>query len=544
MLLFRDVSMTKILALLCFCSSCFGSDALQTLSLEEKVGQLLMVHFHGEVANEEARALIQDTKVGGIIYYNWANGLDSPEQVRDLSAGIQRLAKPNSIPLLIAADQEGGVVARLNKGFTVFPGNRAIGEIGDARLAETAAFAIGQELQAVGINMNLAPVVDVNSNPRNPVIGVRSFGEDPEVVSTLASSTLKGYKDAHMIATLKHFPGHGDTATDSHEALPIIGKILEELKRVELFPFAQLASSAEAIMTAHILVPALDGENCSTISEKTLNYLREVIGFQGVIVSDSLVMEGILKKCGTVDEAAIRAVKAGCDLLILGGRFIVGERAGFELTVADIQRVHGAIVKAVQDGRLSEARVDQAVRKILDLKKRYIVPEMEDIPLSAAVNTTAHQKIAQEIASRALKTIKKAGDLSLQEKKIVVFAPELLKGNIDQTSLLEMGKTASSCFFNNLNPSSAEIDTAKQSAEGADVLFICSYNAWKNPPQIALIQSLIDTGKPVVLLVMRDPLDASLFPAAHLIFNTFSPTALSIQAICNQLELFSEITRK
>ncbi len=531
----RSGTVAKILALFCLCFPCFGSDALQKLSLEEKVGQLLMVHFHGEVANEEARALIQDTKVGGIIYYNWSNTLGSPEQVRVLSEGLQRLAKANSIPLLIAADQEGGVVARLSEGFTKFPGNGAIGQVGDSHLAKRAAFAMGQELQAVGINMNLAPVVDVNSNPRNPVIGIRSFGEDPEIVSDLGRGALEGYKEAQVIATLKHFPGYGDVAVDPHEDLPVVRKTKEELEQVELLPFARLGSLAEAIMTAHILVPALDAENCSTLSEKTLTYLRETIGFQGLIVADSLVMEGVVKKCHTVDEAAILALKAGCDILILGGKLLNGEHSGFELTVADVQRIHGAIVNAVKSGRISEARVNQATQRILDLKRRYIVPgAARDIQLSQAVSTVAHRAIAQEIASLALKMTKSEQSSigSLHEKKIAVFAPQLLSDTIATTSFSKIGNF---CFFSGLAPSNAEIESAKQKAKEADLLFICSYNAWKNPSQATLIQSLMESGKPVVLLVMRDPLDASLFPAAHLIFKTFSPSAPSIQAIYDAL---------
>ncbi len=364
-----------ITVLLCVTFSCFASS--KEMSLEEKVGQLLMVHFNGEEVNDDARALVQKTKVGGIIYYNWSNGLHGPEQVQALSAGLQKLAEANQnpIPLLIAADQEGGVVSRLNNGFPKFPGNKAVGETSNPTFAQDVAFAMGQELQAVGINMNLAPVVDINSNPRNPVIGARSFGAHAEVVLAFGEKALSGYRQAHIIATLKHFPGHGDTTVDSHEDLPIVHKSKEELERVELFPFVRLASFSEAIMTAHILVPAFDTENCSTLSEKTLNYLRETIGFQGVIVSDSLVMGGVLKKCGTVDEAAIRALKAGCDILILGGKLLVGERAGFELTVSDIERIHSSIVEAVKTGRISEERVNQAVEKILNLKNRYLIPQ-------------------------------------------------------------------------------------------------------------------------------------------------------------------------
>jgi len=367
--------MFRILACLSL-SVCFGFD-IQGMSVEEKVGQVLMVHFHGDVANDEARALVQDTKVGGIIYYNWSNGLHSPEQVRALSAGLQILAEKNrtSIPLLIAVDQEGGVVSRLNHGFSRFPGNKAIAMTGDPNLAEKAMQITGQELRAVGINMNLAPVVDVNSNPRNPVIGARSFGDLPETVVAFGEKALQGLSKAQVISTLKHFPGHGDV-TDSHEDLPILRKSKEELEKVELFPFAKLESSADAIMTAHILVPALDEENCTTLSKKSLNYLRDVIGFQGVIVTDSLVMAGVLKQCGTVDEAAIGALNAGCDLLILGGKLLSGELSGFELTVEDVQRVYRSIVQAVKEGRISEERLDGAVSKILTLKNRFLRSEL------------------------------------------------------------------------------------------------------------------------------------------------------------------------
>lgn len=355
--------------------SCFASSSLQEMTLEEKVGQLLMVHFNGETVNDDAKALVQDTKVGSIIYYNWSNGLRSPEQIRELSAGLQKLAQANQnpIPLLIAADQEGGIVARLKYESAKFPGNRAVGETANPNLAETIALAMGKELQAVGINMNLAPVVDVNSNPQNPVIGARSFGDKPEIVLAFGEKALSGYRQAQIIATLKHFPGYGDVTVDPHKDLPIIHKSMEELEELELLPFAKLASSADAIMTAHILVPALDPENCSTLSEKTLHYLRETIGFEGVIVSDSLVMDGVTKKCHTVDEAAIQALIAGCDLLILGGKLLSGEHAGFELRVADVQRVHHSIIEAVKTGRISEARVNEATQRILNLKRRYLL---------------------------------------------------------------------------------------------------------------------------------------------------------------------------
>jgi beta-N-acetylhexosaminidase len=516
--------------------ACFGGDLLYEMSLEEKVGQVLMAHFYGEEMNEEAKRLVQDVKVGGIIYYNWANGLTSPSQVQSLSFDLQQLAQKNrhGLPLLIAADQEGGLVARLQAGFTIFPGNRALQAAGDPDLARKAAFAMGEELRAVGINMNLAPVVDVNNNLKNPVIGIRSFGEDAESVALFGEKALLGFKEAGVIATLKHFPGHGDVEVDSHEDLPVIYKSKEALEKVELLPFAKLAGSADAIMTAHILVPALDLNYCSTLSEKTLNFLREDLGFEGVIVSDSLVMGGVLKKCSSIDEASILALDAGCDLLILGGKLLVSEQTSLELKADDIERIHGSIVEAVKTGRLSEAKLDKAVERILRLKKRYLKEEIcKDF--AEKVNTLEHRALAEKIASLSLQTIEKnlTRIAQLNNKKLFIVAPSMLQGVLSKTSLFYVGKEREFYFFNELTFSN--IEEIKKQAESADVILICSYNAWKNPHAINLTESLLGIEKPSILLVLRDPLDASLFPQADLIYQSFSPTVPSIQAICDQL---------
>jgi beta-N-acetylhexosaminidase len=386
-----------------FCFSCHA-DPSQTMSLEEKIGQLLMVHFHGAVANEEAKSLIQDIKVGGIIYYNWSNDLDSPEQVRTLSNGLQNLSMQNNppIPLLIATDQEGGRCSRLQKGFTVFPGNGALGDTQDVDLAEAAAFVMGKEMLAVGVNMNLAPVVDINTNPKNPIIGTRAFGDTPQIVIAFGKSALAGYSRSPVITTLKHFPGHGDVETDSHQGLPIVRKSLEQLNQEELLPFAQLGPFSDCIMTAHMLVPALDSENCTTLSSKTLSYLRNTLGFQGLIISDSLVMEGVLKQCGSVDEACILALNAGCDILLLGGKLFIGEHAGFELDVNDVRRIHASLVYAVKDGRITQKRVDEAFRNILKLKNRYpLVNSSADLQME--VGTSEHQALARNIVQKSLK---------------------------------------------------------------------------------------------------------------------------------------------
>ena len=208
---------------------------LQEMTIEEKVGQLLMCHFSGETPNAASKILIEQAHVGGIIYYSFSNGLTSPAQVQQLSRELQQDAK---IPLLIATDQETGIVTRLKTGFTLFPGSRAVAKTGDVNLARAVARATAQEMKAVGVNMNLAPVVDVNSNPQNPVIGIRAFGSDPSIVTQFGLATMQGYEEEGVISCLKHFPGHGNTSVDSHTGIPVITASLD----VDLQPYYELAS--------------------------------------------------------------------------------------------------------------------------------------------------------------------------------------------------------------------------------------------------------------------------------------------------------------
>lgn len=398
----REGRMFKQFVMQSLCLSFCIASEIQEMTLEEKIGQLLMVHFHGQIANDEACMLIQDLYVGGFIYYNWANGLHSPLQVQTLSSGLQKLAK---IPLFIAVDQEGGGVARLTEGFTPFPDNKTVGQTRSLELAEQVAFAVGEELCAVGVNMNFAPVVDVASHPKKSIIGLRSFSSDPEEVTTFGSAALKGYARSGVIGTLKHFPGHGDVEIDSHEDLPVLDKSFEDLEKTELHPFTKLARASEVMMTAHLLVPALDPEHCSTLSKKTLTFLRETLGFQGVIISDSLVMEGVLKKCHCVDEIAIEALNAGCDILLLGGKQLTSQKAHLELCFQDIQRIHSALVEAVKIGRVPLTRIDQALERILTLKKRYLKSQEGSLPLELFVNTQAHRELREQIKAAALKVI-------------------------------------------------------------------------------------------------------------------------------------------
>lgn len=337
----------------CFCLA-------RELTIEEKVGQIMMCHFNGEIANEDARFLIQDLHIGGIIYYRWANVLSSPEQVKKLSASIQEIAR---IPLFIAIDQEGGRVTRLKEGFTIFPAAKTFT---DPNEVKKAAFIMGQEMKNVGINLNLAPVVDVDSNPLNPVIGDRSYSNDPNKVVCLARKAIEGFHEAGLMTCIKHFPGYGDVQIDPHEGLPVVNKTIEQLEETELVPFRQLSES-DAIMVAHIMMPALDKVNCTTFSKKSLDFLKEDIGFSGLIISDSLVMNALP---GSIEEIAIKAFNAGCDILLFGGKLLNGSNK--ELTPEDLTRVHKTLVAAIKSGVISEARLNFSIQKILSIKSNRI----------------------------------------------------------------------------------------------------------------------------------------------------------------------------
>ena len=520
-----------------------ASDVLDinTLTVEEKVGQMLMVHFTGEEANEDAKRLLQQAHVGGFIYYNWANGLQNPAQVQNLSVGLQKLAKtisPN-IPLLISIDQEGGVVTRLTSGFTVFPSNFAIAQTKHPKYAALSAFTTGQELKAVGINMNLAPVVDVSSNPLNPSVGVRSFSSSPKEVAHLGKLSLQGYQKAGIIATLKHFPGHGDVTVDSHIGLPIINKPLKDLEATEFFPFKKLLKNADAIMTAHLLIPSLDPQNCATLSSIILeDLLRKQWGYEGVIVSDSLVMQGVLDKCSSVNGAAIRAIQAGNDILILGGRAL-NDKGYAELKPDDIIRLHKHLVAAVNEGQISKERLDASIQRILKLKRKYQLfneqyPDGKEI--AKYVNTPAHQLLAKQIAKDSVKILKRNSTplpFDMTQKNVAVVAPEVVNTASQNSSLMQLGKEIRSFFFKNLNPEEEELKKAQILTEWADVIIACSYNAWKNESQLRFLESLQKLGKPVFIIALRDPQDAEKLSAGSFVIATYSPTSYSIEAALN-----------
>ncbi|MES2345412.1 MAG: glycoside hydrolase family 3 protein [Chlamydiota bacterium] len=388
----------------CILAACFPNIA--DMPLEEKIGQLFIVHFNGEEVNEEATVFIEELHVGGFIYYNWANGLTSPLQVQRLSNGLQRLAK---IPLFISIDQEGGKVSRLNEGFTVFCGNGAIGMTNEPVFAEQVACAMGEEMCAVGINLNFAPVVDVMAPFDEALIDRRSFGSCPEAVALFGERSLHGFHQACILTTLKHFPGIGEVSVDPHLDLPVLNKSLDYLSNRELYPFKELIHMTDLVMTAHVMVPALDARHCATLSRPILeDFLRGELGFKGIIISDSLIMEGLLKQVFSIEEAAIQAFEAGCDLLLLGGKQLLEGQDGFELELIDVARIHRALVRAVEEGRIPEKRVDDSLKRILCAKKTLSIESPSEEEINTHVRTDDHERLARRVLNRSLHCAKPA----------------------------------------------------------------------------------------------------------------------------------------
>ena len=382
--------------LLCLGQLSAGSFDLTGATVEEKVGQLLLVHVKGE---EEAERLLRQAYVGGFIYYNWSNDLSSPYKVQKLSLSLQKLNRQMGIPipLFIAVDQEGGSVNRLKEGFTQFPSASELASTQLFSLGERAAFATGKELMSVGINLITSPVVDVAG--KTSLFKARTFSDNPAQVVKWGHVALTGYRGAGIIATLKHFPGHGDVQIDSHLATPVLNKPLEQLEKEDFYPFKKLTKQADAIMTGHLLVSALDPALPATLSPTLLNLLPRW-GFKGVIISDSLVMKGLNSYGSSIEELALKALLAGCDLLCLGGK-LLHTTDQEEITATDVIRIHAYLVEAVTKGLLTMERLDQSVQRILHLKQKYGLGQWEELKLLAPdelVSTPKHQQLKEEIA--------------------------------------------------------------------------------------------------------------------------------------------------
>ncbi|MEU2164233.1 glycoside hydrolase family 3 protein [Streptomyces sp. NPDC019208] len=519
------------------------------MSLEEKVGQLFVMRVYGhsatapdqadidanlkEIGVRTAAELIERYHVGGIIYFVWAHNTRDPHQIAELSNGIQRagLAQPTPIPLLISTDQEHGIVARVGKPATLMPGAMALGAGGSRSDAREAARIAGTELAAMGIRQNYAPVADVNVNPANPVIGVRSFGSDPQAVAGLVASQVRGYQGAGIAATSKHFPGHGDTVSDSHTSLPTIHHTREEWGVLDAPPFrAAIAAGIRSIMTAHIVVPALDpSEDPATLSRPILTgILREELGYDGVVVTDALDMAGVRQKYGD-DRVPVLALKAGCDQL---------------LNPPNLSVAWNAVLQAVRNGELTEQRIEESILRILLLKSElglfrspFVSREGVDRTVGKRSHLAAADRIAQETTTLLANP---AGLLPLSRRShrnvLVVGAdpasPSGTTGPPTTTlakAFTELGFTATA-LSTGITPTAARIEEAVAAAAGKDVVVVGTYNVSATSPQRTLVSRLAATGVPVVTVAIRNPYDVAQLTGFAASLATYSWTDVELRA--------------
>ncbi|MGB7217989.1 MAG: beta-N-acetylhexosaminidase [Vicinamibacterales bacterium] len=358
-------------------------------ALCHQIGQLLIAGFDGAVVPVELKAIAREFGLGGVILF--ARNVEAPEQVAELSYEIARLVP--DLPLWVSVDQEGGRVARLKAPFTEWPPMATLGRSGDERLVERFAGAMAKELRAVGITLDYAPVLDVHTNPRNPVIGDRALGEKASEVARLGRVIIRALQHEGVAACGKHFPGHGDTVSDSHLELPLIEHPPERLREVEFVPFrAGIEAGVAAIMTAHVFVPSLDERVPATLSKRVVtDILRHELGFAGVIVSDDLEMKAIANDYA-VPEAAVLAIEAGCDgVLICSGRH--------ETHAAALE----ALVRAVEAERLPLLRVEDALMRQRRAKERFLAAPAPARPLPGRalrqlLGCDAHRAVADEMA--------------------------------------------------------------------------------------------------------------------------------------------------
>lgn len=506
------------------------------LSLEEKVGQLFMIAIDTETA-ARYEPYIKEGKLGGALL-RWDRF--TGEEAREFTQKLQGWAagSPGRVPILFAADHEGGAsFTQRTHGATVFPGNMALGAAGEPSLARRAARVSGRELQALGIRVNFAPVVDVNTNPDNPIIGARSFGEVPETVARFGTAAVRGYLESGIAPVAKHFPGHGDTGMDSHYNLPVIGRSLPDLERADLVPFrAAIRAGVPMVMPAHILVPALDPAAPVPLSSAAIEgLLRGRMRFKGVVVSDSLDMGAIVNNMG-IEEAAVRAIEAGCDVLLIGKYPLPDAYLG--------------VLAAVLKGRISRERLDRSVSRVLRLKARLgmLGAGTRALPPMSEVGSPANRALAFRIASRAV-TLLGNGDrllpLRLQQtqgillvsawpprpaQEIRTFHAELAKRHA-RTDLVELSHM----------PDAAAIDAAVEKARAADLVIFGSYHSGfpDFSGQTELWRRLEALGRPLVAASLMNPYDLRYYPGVRTAVAAYGPTPVALEALARAL--FGEI---
>ena len=505
---------------------------MTNLTPAQLAGQSMMLRFEGPVFNDDARRVFREIRPCGVIFF--ADNITSRGQVHGLTTELQREARILGMPpLLIAADQEGGIVSRLPPDMITVPGAMALTAQGNLTDTETCARITGQQLREVGINVDFAPVVDVNNNPRNPVIRTRSFGDTVESVTAGALSTMRGLAEARVMATVKHFPGHGDTSVDSHLGLPVIDHPLSRLHEIELAPYrATIAAGVPAIMTTHIVFPVLD-EHPATLSKPILTgLLRGELGFDGLIVTDSLSMDAIDHRYG-LEDSAVRCKAAGVDVL----------ESNESLDKQVIR--HRALTSAIENGLLPPEAFGQTIQRLDEVRRTYGMDEVTP-PLAPAPG-----EWRAEATRIAANTIAVAGEGSFQpiaasERALIVDFQRLRsseaedpfnRGEIirDGVARLLAGTRVVTVGH---SPADETIETALDAAGKVSTIVLLTRDAADFPYQVEIGGRIVDAADPgarIVHVALRGPYDAGCFGTVSDTLLTYGDPAVTLHALVDVL---------
>jgi beta-N-acetylhexosaminidase len=524
------------------------------MSLREEVGQLFEINGYGESVNGTNPAmvalnrkyygvrtiaqLIRRYHPGGIIYFNWSNDLAKPSQVRRLSNGIQRVALTHGarVPMVISTDQEGGEVERIDAPGTVFPGNMPLGATRSVREARQAGRIAGVELRAMGINVDNAPVVDVNVNPLNQADGIRAYGDRPSLVSKLGGAQVSGYQTAQATvgvgATAKHWPGFGDAPINSDTGIAVSPQTLSQVKRTNLPSFrAAIRAGVDRIMVTHILFPKVTGNRIPTSLSRfwVHGLLRRYLHWHGPVVTDALdaaALDGF-----TPQQVALRALRAGDDELLEIAQ------TPTDKAPADLVKAYPAVLHAVRSGAISKARLDLSVSRILALKWRLgLVNHALATPdrIHRVVGTPAHLAAAQRVANGSITLLRNsAGVLPLHTTP----GQTVLVTGFGQVTTATLGTDLAAhglvpqVLDTGSTPTNQQIAQAVSAAATNDLIVVTTFNAWSAPSQLTLVNDLLATGKPVVVAAVGTPYDVAYLPAAPTFITGYGYQPVTLHAL-------------
>ena len=500
------------------------TNLMSNLTLEEKIGQIMLIGFEGLTLDADLRDMIEHYHIGSVIYY--ARNVASPQQVARLNAELQQTALDSGHPgLIISIDQEGGRVTRLyeNQGFTEFPSAMALSATDNLDEVRQSARLMAAELKALGFNCDMAPDLDVNNNPANPVIGTRSFGSDPQRVADYGVTYLQTLQSAGILPVGKHFPGHGDTGLDSHINLPTVPHDRARLDAIELAPFkAAIQADVAALMSAHITFPAIEPTPGlpATLSQQVLTgLLRNELGFDGLIFTDELGMGALGEGGYPPPQAAVAALKAGADVLL------------FNLDYALHRETHRLLVAALESGEIPMSRLDDAVRRILSVKERFGILQPAPIDLDHLgdqVGTTDHRSRMDTIAAHSITLLRDTDHaIPLTSTAYVIEVPAArgLAAALDATAI-----------SSDANPTAANIRTAVGLVRSKRPIVVGLVNTAANPNQARLVQALIDAHATVIVVALRDPYDLAAVPDAPTMLASYGTTPSSLRALAAVLK--------